>query len=65
MECQTAACGTIGTHHYLDTTLVMDVADPNYGRTVGRNGATGSLVTADGGRTWTAADITIQQFTFT
>lgn len=43
----------------------MNTADPNYSKTVALNGATGSLVTADGGKSWTAADITIQQYTYT
>jgi hypothetical protein len=65
MECQQAKCGTVPQHHYLNTTLIMDTADPNYGRTVRLNHATGNLVTTDGGKTWTAADITIQQYTYT
>ncbi|KAK6532188.1 hypothetical protein TWF694_003348 [Orbilia ellipsospora] len=64
MECQQASCGTVPEHHYLNTTLVMAVADPNYGRTLGLNGASGSLVTADGGKTWTVADIKINQYTY-
>jgi hypothetical protein len=65
MECQQAKCGTVPPHHYLNTTLIMNTPDPNYGRTVRLNHATGSLVTADGGKTWTAADITVQQYTYT
>ena len=65
MECQQANCGTVPEHHYVNTTLIMNTADPNYSKTVGLNGATGSLVTADGGKTWTAADITIQKYTYT
>ncbi|KKY36928.1 hypothetical protein UCDDA912_g03075 [Diaporthe ampelina] len=61
MECQQAECGTVPEHHYLDTTIVMNTPDPNYSRTVALNGAKGNLVTADGGKNWTTADITIEQ----
>ncbi|KAK4556818.1 hypothetical protein LTR86_005798 [Recurvomyces mirabilis] len=65
MECQQTKCGTVPEHHYLNTTLVMDVADPNYSRTLGVNSASGSLVTKDNGKTWTVADIKINQYTYT
>ncbi|CAG9937410.1 unnamed protein product [Clonostachys rosea f. rosea IK726] len=65
MECQQVNCGTVPLHHYVDTKIIMNTADPNYSRTVATLGASGNLVTADGGKTWTAADITIQQYTFT
>ncbi|CAG9998289.1 unnamed protein product [Clonostachys byssicola] len=65
MECQQVNCGTVPLHHYVDTKIIMNTPDPNYARTVGTLGASGNLVTADGGKTWTAADITIQQYTFT
>ncbi|KAK7700115.1 hypothetical protein SLS64_011133 [Diaporthe eres] len=65
MECQQAKCGTVPEHHYVNTTIIMNTADPNYSQTVGLNGATGNLVTSNGGKTWTAADITIQQYTYT
>lgn len=64
MECQQEKCGTVPEHHYVNTTLIMNTPDPNYSKTVGTNGATGNLVTADGGKTWTAADITIKQYTY-
>lgn len=65
MECQQAKCGTVPEHHYVNTTIIMSTPDPNYSRTVALNGATGSLVTADSGKTWTASDITIKQYTYT
>jgi hypothetical protein len=65
MECQQARCGTVPEHHYLNTTLIMDVADPEYSQTLGLNGASGDLVTKDGGKTWTVADIKIEQYTYT
>ncbi|KAL9052885.1 MAG: hypothetical protein Q9162_005111 [Coniocarpon cinnabarinum] len=64
MECQQANCGTVPQHQYLNTTITMNTPDPNYSRTLSLNGATGNLVTADGGKTWTVATITIQQYTY-
>lgn len=65
MECQQAKCGTVPEHHYLNTTILIDGTDPNYKNTVSTNGASGSLTTSDGGKTWTAADIKINQYTYT
>ncbi|KAK7180423.1 hypothetical protein PSPO01_13580 [Paraphaeosphaeria sporulosa] len=65
MECQQANCGTVPEHHYVNTTLIMNTADPNYKNTIGLNGASGNLVTTDGGKTWTVADIKINLYTFT
>ncbi|KAF2221645.1 hypothetical protein BDZ85DRAFT_265744 [Elsinoe ampelina] len=65
MECQQAKCGTVPEHHYVNTTLVMNVADPNYSRTLSLGNSKGSLVTKDGGKTWTVADITIAKYTYT
>jgi hypothetical protein len=62
MECQQENCGTVPAHHWLNTTLIMNTPDPNYGKTVRLNKVTGSLVTSNGGKTWTAADILIQQY---
>jgi hypothetical protein len=42
----------------------MDVADPNYAKTKGTTGASGDLVTADGGKTWTVDSIKIQGSVF-
>lgn len=64
MECQQVKCGTVPEHHYVDTKIIMNTPDPNYSRTVGTLGASGNLVTADGGKTWTATDITIRPYTF-
>ncbi|KAL9111032.1 MAG: hypothetical protein Q9227_004465 [Pyrenula ochraceoflavens] len=65
MECQQANCGTVPTHHWLNTKLTMSAPNPNYKNTLRLNGASGNLVTADGGTTWTVDDITINQYTFT
>lgn len=43
----------------------MSAPNPNYKNTLALNGASGNLVTADGGTTWTVADITINQYTYT
>lgn len=43
----------------------MSAAGPNYKNTLALNGASGSLVIADGGKTWTIADITVNQYTST
>ena len=59
-ECQAAACGTYATHKYINTKLIMDVADPNYANTKGTTGASGNLVTKDGGKTWTVDSIKIE-----
>ena len=65
MECQQANCGTLSAHHYVDTKLTMSAPNPNYADTLALNGASGSLVSSDGGKTWTVADITINQYTYT
>jgi hypothetical protein len=65
MECQQANCGTVPTHHYVDTKLTMSAPNPNYKNTLALNDASGSLVTSDGGKTWTVSDITINQYTYT
>ncbi|KAF2439480.1 hypothetical protein P171DRAFT_422043 [Karstenula rhodostoma CBS 690.94] len=65
VECQQAACGTVPAHKYVDTTLIMDVADPHYDQTRGVTGATGDMVTADGGKTWTIKTIGIEPHTYT
>ncbi|KAL6710842.1 hypothetical protein ACN47E_007899 [Coniothyrium glycines] len=64
MECQQAKCGTVPEHHYVNTTITMNTADPNYGKTLSLNNASGNLVTANGGKTWTVADITIKRYTY-
>ncbi|KAJ4350482.1 uncharacterized protein N0V89_009103 [Didymosphaeria variabile] len=65
VECQQAACGTVPAHKYVDTTLIMDVADADYDQTKGTTGATGDMVTADGGKTWTIETISIESHTYT
>lgn len=62
---QQANCGTVPTHYYINTKLTVSAANPNYKNTLALNGASGNLVTADGGKTWTVADIIINQYTYT
>ncbi|KAI1321390.1 hypothetical protein F5Y16DRAFT_413767 [Xylariaceae sp. FL0255] len=63
-ECQQEACGTVPEHQYLDTVIVMSAADPTYSETLALNGASGNLVTSDGGLTWTVETITIDAYTY-
>lgn len=42
----------------------MDSADALYDQTLGKTGATGDLVTADGGKTWTIDTIAIESYTY-
>lgn len=65
VECQSAACGAVPAHKYINTTIKMNVADPTYDQTLGTTGATGDMVTADGGLTWTIATIAIDAHTYT
>lgn len=53
------------TRHYINTKLTMSAANPNYKNTLALSGASGNLVTADGGKNWTVADITVNQYTYT
>ncbi|KAF5006323.1 hypothetical protein FDECE_7296 [Fusarium decemcellulare] len=65
VECGAEDCGTIGAHKWLDTKIILDSADPNYVNTLGKGeGVTGDLVTEDGGKTWTVAEIDIPSHTF-
>ncbi|ETS81473.1 hypothetical protein PFICI_06475 [Pestalotiopsis fici W106-1] len=66
IECAENNCGTMPAHTWINTQIIMDVADPNYINTLYKGaGVTGNLVTADGGKTWTVDTISIPQFTFT
>lgn len=44
---------------WINTVLVLDQAQPDYSDTFGTNDATHDMMTADGGKTWTASQITI------
>ncbi|KAL4732006.1 hypothetical protein ACLX1H_001009 [Fusarium chlamydosporum] len=66
VECQDAACvGTVDAHDYLDTTILLDQADPSFGNTLGLTEATSSgLSSPDGGKTWAVGTISHKAFTF-
>lgn len=49
----------------MNTTITLDVADPNYINTLAKGqGVTGDMKTSDGGKTWTVGTIHIPEFTF-
>lgn len=64
VECQSAACGVVPAHEYIDTIIIMQSPDPNYDQTQRTTGTTGQIVTSDGGKTWTADIISIESCTF-
>ncbi|KPM36570.1 hypothetical protein AK830_g10002 [Neonectria ditissima] len=65
VECAEENCGTVPAHKWLDTKIILDVADPDYINTFGKaDGVTGELTTSDGGLTWTASEMSIPEFTF-
>ncbi|KAI5917763.1 hypothetical protein F4810DRAFT_716157 [Camillea tinctor] len=65
VECAEENCGTVGAHKWIDTKIILDVADPNYINTNGKGqGVTGEMSTSDGGKTWTVSTIEIPEFTF-
>ncbi|KAF7553147.1 hypothetical protein G7046_g7182 [Stylonectria norvegica] len=65
VECAEENCGSMPAHKWINTKIIMDVADPNYVQTLGKaQGVTGDLVTSDGGKTWTVDTIGIPAFTF-
>ncbi|KAG8672899.1 hypothetical protein FPOAC2_06316 [Fusarium poae] len=66
VECQDAACvGTVDAHDYIDTTIILNQADPSFSNTLGLNQATSSgLRSSDGGKTWTVGTISHKAFNF-
>ncbi|KAH8651928.1 hypothetical protein BGZ60DRAFT_533799 [Tricladium varicosporioides] len=65
VECAETNCGTVGAHSWINTKIIMDVADPNYIKTLYKGqGVTGDMTTSDGGKTWTVSTINIPQFKF-
>lgn len=64
VECQAAACGSVPAHSYIDTSIIMDKANPDYIKTQGTTGSSGNPVTADGGKTWAADEIRIEACSF-
>lgn len=65
VECAEENCGTVPAHSWINTTIILDVADPDYSQTMAKGeGVTGDMSTSDGGKTWTVNTIQIPQFTF-
>lgn len=50
---------------WINTEIVLDVADPGYIDTLYKTtGVTGDMTTTDGGKTWAVTTINIPQYTF-
>ncbi|PYI25864.1 hypothetical protein BO86DRAFT_383170 [Aspergillus japonicus CBS 114.51] len=65
VECAENNCGTVGAHSWINTKIILDVADPNYINTMAKgSGVTGEMTTTDGGKTWTVSTISIPEFSF-
>ena len=65
VECAADDCGTVPAHSWINTTITLDTADPNYDQTNAKGeGVTGNMSTSDGGITWTVTTIDIPEFTF-
>ncbi|KAI6900113.1 hypothetical protein KC318_g7787 [Hortaea werneckii] len=65
VECARTNCGTMPAHSWIDVSITMDTADPNYKQTQAKGqGVTGDLTTNDGGKTWTVAKIGIPEHSF-
>ncbi|OTA27952.1 hypothetical protein BTJ68_09784 [Hortaea werneckii EXF-2000] len=65
VECAETNCGTVSAHSWVDVSIVMDSADPDYKLTQAKGeGVTGELTTNDGGKTWTVGKIGIPEHSF-
>ncbi|KAI7268316.1 hypothetical protein KC345_g7676 [Hortaea werneckii] len=65
VECAETNCGTVPAHSWIDVSIVMDTADPDYKQTQAKGeGVTGELTTSDGGKTWTLGEIGIPEHSF-
>jgi hypothetical protein len=68
-ECNQAApaypCGLTPAHSWINTVLVLDQPQPDYSNTFGTFGASGTLTSSDGGKTWTAEKLTIDTWNYT
>ncbi|RMY71448.1 hypothetical protein D0863_05142, partial [Hortaea werneckii] len=65
VECAETNCGTVSAHSWIDVSITMDTADPNYKQTQAKGeGVTGELTTSDGGKTWTVGKIGIPEHSF-
>ncbi|KAH6718549.1 hypothetical protein BKA61DRAFT_670970 [Leptodontidium sp. MPI-SDFR-AT-0119] len=65
VECAATNCGTVAAHQWTNVKIVLSAADPNYINTMGlAGGATASMTTVDGGKTWNIGTISIPKFKF-
>lgn len=65
LECASGDCGAVPAHKWVNTTITLNTADPDYVQTMGKaEGVTGEMTTKDGGITWTITDINIPAFSF-
>ncbi|KAI9689009.1 MAG: hypothetical protein M1822_000746 [Bathelium mastoideum] len=54
VECAQTNCGTVPAHSWINTSIILNSADPDYINTLGKSsGVTGTMTTSDGGVTWT------------
>ncbi|THZ56761.1 hypothetical protein D6C86_07594 [Aureobasidium pullulans] len=58
-------CGLTPAHSWINTVLVLDQPQPDYSNTFGTFGASGTLTSSDGGKTWTADKLTIDAWNYT
>ncbi|KAJ6094496.1 hypothetical protein N7467_002009 [Penicillium canescens] len=65
VECAADNCGTMPAHSWINAKIILDVADPDYINTMSKGaGVSGSMLTIDGGKTWTIGTIEIPEYTF-
>ena len=62
-EAQNAFKGVVYEHSYVNTTVVLAAADAQFASTLGKTGATGTLVTKDN-KTFKVDKITIAEYSF-
>ncbi|KAF9023261.1 hypothetical protein BDZ89DRAFT_1018326 [Hymenopellis radicata] len=64
-ECQANCTGSTSAQTYTNTTIILMNADPNFIKTrgIGSGVVASDMLTADGGKTWTIASITIPKMT--
>lgn len=60
-ECDNGCSGTIAAQQYLNTTIVLEDADPDFSSTLGVSGGTtySGLTSEEGGKIWKIAQIDI------
>ncbi|KAF0318460.1 hypothetical protein GQ607_014253 [Colletotrichum asianum] len=61
-ECYSGACGTLGAYSWSNLTVTLSEADSNFGDTLQLTGGSSSgIKTTDGGKTWHADSIKINE----